>query len=81
MQGTDYGAITFVTIGSWEYQPEASNLVCFGDFREIFSTPRVSDRSALSFPVRLLSYQQTQLGQRLSVQCLIPPSLQALLPG
>ena len=43
MQGTNYGAITFVTIGSWEYQPEASNLVCFGDFREIFSTPRVSD--------------------------------------
>ena len=36
MQGTDYGAITFVTIGSREHQPEASDLVCFGEFRESF---------------------------------------------
>ena len=50
MQGTDYGAITFVTIGSWEYQPEASILVCFGDFREIFLRHVLATDQLFHFP-------------------------------
>ena len=53
--------------------------IFFETSEKLFSTPIASDRSVLSFPVRLLSSQQTQPGRRLSAQYLILPFPRAVL--